>query len=161
MDFNERFLELKRKLFNKCYSSLNAKQREAVFTVNSPLLVLAGAGSGKTTVLVKRVVFIIKYGDAYYTDFVPEYVDEAYIREMEDALRNPDVSIAEDMLTDFAYAPCQPYRVLAITFTNKAAKEIKERLAKALDDETLANDIWAGTFHSICMRILRANCEKI
>ena len=149
MNFNERFLELKRKLFNKCYSSLNAKQREAVFTVNSPLLVLAGAGSGKTTVLVKRVVFIIKYGDAYYTDFVPEYVDDDYM------------SVAEEMLTDFAYAPCQPYRVLAITFTNKAAKEIKERLAKALNDETVANDIWAGTFHSICMRILRANCEKI
>ena len=122
---------------------------------------LAGAGSGKTTVLVKRVVFIIKYGDAYYTDFVPEYVDDAYISEMEDALRNPDVSVAEDMLSDFAYAPCQPYRVLAITFTNKAANEIKERLAKALNDETVANDIWAGTFHSICMRILRANCEKI
>ena len=161
MDFNERFLELKRKVFSKCYQSLNPKQREAVFTVNSPLLVLAGAGSGKTTVLVKRVVFIIKYGNAYYTDFVPEYVDEAYICEMEEALRNPDILVAEDMLTDFAYAPCQPYRVLAITFTNKAAKEIKERLAKALDDETVANDIWAGTFHSICMRILRANCEKI
>ena len=161
MNFNERFLKLKRALFDKCYSSLNDKQREAVFTVNDPLLVLAGAGSGKTTVLVKRVVFIIKYGNAYYTDFVPEYVDEAYLNEMEDALRSPDISLAEDMLTDFTYNACQPYRVLAITFTNKAAKEIKERLAKALDDDTVANDIWAGTFHSICMRILRANCEKI
>ncbi len=161
MEFNERFLDLKRRLFNKCYQSLNAKQREAVFTINDPLLVLAGAGSGKTTVLVKRVVFIIKYGNAYYTDFVPEYADEAYLHEMEDALASSDQSLAEEMLADFAYNPCQPYRVLAITFTNKAAKEIKERLAKALDDETVANDIWAGTFHSICMRILRANCEKL
>ena len=161
MDFKERYLKLKRALFNKCYGSLNAKQREAVFTVNDPLLVLAGAGSGKTTVLVKRVVFIIKYGNAYYTDFVPEFADEEYLKEMEYALNSPDITIAEDMLQDFAYNPCQPYRMLAITFTNKAAKEIKERLVKALDDETVANDIWAGTFHSICMRILRSNCEKI
>ncbi len=161
MDFSEKFLKLKRELFNKCYGSLNQKQREAVFTVNDPLLVLAGAGSGKTTVLVKRVVFIIKYGNAYYTDFIPEYADEEYIREMEAALNDPDPSVAEEMLPDFAYNACPPYRVLAITFTNKAAKEIKERLAKALEDETVANDIWAGTFHSVCMRILRANCEKI
>ena len=161
MDFKERFLKLKRALFNKCYASLNEKQREAVFTVNDPLLVLAGAGSGKTTVLVKRVVFIIKYGNAYYTDFVPEYADDEYLREMQAALDSPDISVAEDMLADFSYNACQPYRVLAITFTNKAAKEIKERLAKALDDDDMANDIWAGTFHSICMRILRANCEKI
>ena len=140
---------------------MNEKQREAVFTVNSPLLVLAGAGSGKTTVLVKRVVFIIKYGNAYYTDFVPEYVDEEYLREIEYALKSTDDSLAEEMLSDFAYNPCQPYRILAITFTNKAANEIKDRLVKALDDESVASDIWAGTFHSICMRILRANCERI
>ena len=161
MNFNERFLKLKRALFDKCYGYLNEKQREAVFTVDDPLLVLAGAGSGKTTVLVQRVVFIIKYGNAYYTDFVPEYADEAYLQEMEDALRSPDPSVAEEMLADFTYKACQPYRMLAITFTNKAANEIKDRLVKSLDDESVANDIWAGTFHSICMRILRANCEKI
>ena len=83
MEFNERFLNLKRALFNKCYATLNEKQREAIFTVNNPLLVLAGAGSGKTTVLVKRVVFIIKYGDAYYSDVIPEYADEQYLEEME------------------------------------------------------------------------------
>lgn len=161
MNFTERFLKLKRALFDKCYSNLNSKQKEAVYTVNGPLLVLAGAGSGKTTVLVKRVVFLIKYGNAYMTDIVPEFVDEEYIKEMETALSYDDPTYAEEMLPDFAYGACPPYRVLAITFTNKAAKEIKERLVKALDDESVANDIWAGTFHSICMRILRANCEKI
>lgn len=161
MELNNKFLKLKRALFDKCYSSLNDKQRDAVFTTDNPLLVLAGAGSGKTTVLVKRVVFIIKYGNAYFNDIIPDYVDDAYIKEMEAALASPDNSIAEEMLQDFAYRPCQPYRVLAITFTNKAANEIKERLASALEDETVANDIWAGTFHSICMRILRVNCEKI
>jgi len=161
MDFNQKYIKLKRALFDKCYASLNSRQRDAVFSVNGPLLVLAGAGSGKTTVLVKRVVFIIKYGNAYWDETIPEYVDQRYIDEMEYALASPDTSIAEDMLQDFSCEPCRPYRMLAITFTNKAANEIKARLAAALDDEEAAKDIWAGTFHSICMRILRANCELI
>ena len=161
MNFNEKFLKLKRALFDKCYASLNPMQRESVYTVNDPLLVLAGAGSGKTTVLVKRVVFLIKYGNAYYTDFVPPFADQSYLAEMEQALRDPDITAAEEMLPDFAYNACPPYRILAITFTNKAANEIKERLVTALGSEDVAKDIWAGTFHSICMRILRANCEKI
>ena len=74
----EEYLKLKRALFDKCYASLNSKQREAVYTVNNPLLILAGAGSGKTTVLVKRIVFIMKYGNAYLTDYVPEFVDDKY-----------------------------------------------------------------------------------
>ena len=161
MDLYQKYIKLKRALFDKCYASLNARQRDAVFSVNGPLLVLAGAGSGKTTVLVKRVVFIIKYGNAYWDETIPEYVDERYIAEMEYALASGDVSLAEDMLQDFASEPCRPYRMLAITFTNKAANEIKARLAAALDDEEAAKDIWAGTFHSICMRILRANCTLI
>lgn len=161
MDYREKFLKLKRALFDKCYASLNSKQRDAVFSVNGPLLILAGAGSGKTTVLVKRVVFIIKYGNAYFDETVPEYVDDKYIEEMENALADNDISSAENMLQDFACEPCRPYRMLAITFTNKAANEIKTRLSSALDDEDAAKDIWAGTFHSICMRILRANCELI
>ena len=161
MDLSQKYIKLKRALFEKCYASLNARQRDAVFSVNGPLLVLAGAGSGKTTVLVKRVVFIIKYGNAYWDESVPEYVDERYIAEMEEALRSPDTSLAEDMLQDFSSDPCRPYRMLAITFTNKAANEIKARLAAALDDEDAAKDIWAGTFHSICMRILRSNCDLI
>ena len=161
MDLSQKYIKLKRALFEKCYASLNARQRDAVFSVNGPLLVLAGAGSGKTTVLVKRVVFIIKYGNAYWDESIPEYVDERYVAEMEEALRSPDASLAEDMLQDFSSDPCRPYRMLAITFTNKAANEIKARLAAALDDEDAAKDIWAGTFHSVCMRILRANCELI
>ncbi len=161
MEINEKYIKLKRALFDKCYSSLNEKQRDAVFTVNGPLLILAGAGSGKTTVLVKRVVFIIKYGNAYWDNSIPEYVDERYIKEMEDALSSSDINAAEEMLQDFACEPCRPYRMLAITFTNKAANEIKARLSTALDDEDAAKDIWSGTFHSICMRILRANCTLI
>ena len=94
-NIGEQYLGLKRKLFDKCYSSLNGKQREAVFTVNNPLLILAGAGSGKTTVLVKRIVYIIKYGDAYYTDYVPEFVDENYIADMQKALDSENAEEAE------------------------------------------------------------------
>ncbi len=158
----DEYLRLKRALFDKCYASLNSKQREAVYSVNNPLLILAGAGSGKTTVLVKRIVFIIKYGDAYLTDYIPDFVDVAYINEMKAALASRDIADAERLLPDFAFNPCPPYRILAITFTNKAANEIKARLDSAFDsDEPISKDIWAGTFHSVCMKILRFNCEKI
>ena len=157
----DEYLSLKRALFDKCYASLNQKQREAVFTVNNPLLILAGAGSGKTTVLVKRIVYIMKYGNAYLSDYVPEFADESYIKDMRAALESKDSKIAENMLSDFAYNPCPPYRILAITFTNKAANEIKARLNASFDDEDVSKDIWAGTFHSICMKILRVNCDKI
>ena len=159
----DEYLQLKRALFDKCYSSLNSKQRDAVYTVNNPLLILAGAGSGKTTVLVKRIVFIMKYGNAYMTDYVPDFVDAEYIQEMKAALASSDTKAAEAMLPDFAYNPCPPYRILAITFTNKAANEIKARLDASFGDseEPVSKEIWAGTFHSVCMKILRYNCEKI
>lgn len=162
MNIDEKYLTLKRALFNKCYATLNSEQKRAIYTVNNPLLVLAGAGSGKTTVLVKRIVFIIKYGNAYYNNFIPEFVDEKYISEMERALNSDSLDDAEKLLPDFAYNQCPPYRVLAITFTNKAANEIKSRLVDAFDgDETYSKDIWAGTFHSICMKILRVNAERL
>ena len=160
MELKNRYLTVKRKLFDKVYGSLNAPQRESVFTTKGPLLILAGAGSGKTTVLVKRIAFIIKYGNAYFSDFVPENISESDIERYEAALLlTPDE--AEDYLSEFATETCPPYAVLAITFTNKAANEIKHRLAAAFDDEAVANDIWAGTFHSICVRILRSHADKV
>ena len=160
MNKQERYLKIKRELFDKAYGSLNPEQRRAVFTVKAPLLVLAGAGSGKTTVLVKRIAYIIKYGNAYYSDYVPENISETQIESLEQALDFPEKEL-EYILPEFISHPCPPWKVLAITFTNKAANEIKARLSSAFDDPSIANDIWAGTFHSICMRILRANCELI
>ncbi|MBQ9744871.1 MAG: UvrD-helicase domain-containing protein [Clostridia bacterium] len=153
-----RFLKAKRALFDKYYGFLNEKQREAVYTVNGPVLILAGAGSGKTTVLVNRIGHIIKYGNAYYTDNVPDFITEDTIEDLESA-----VSLEPEMLKKymelFSEAPCPPWNILAITFTNKAANEIKERLNTILNED--ASDIWAGTFHSICMRILRKSGELV
>ncbi len=161
MELREKYLNIKRKLFDKAYSRLNPEQREAVFTINSPLLILAGAGSGKTTVLVNRIVFIIKYGNTYFSDHIPPYLDEDTVARLEGSLALTPEEIEKNVLPEFICDPCPPYSVLAITFTNKAAKEIKNRLAAAFDNDDVANDIWAGTFHSICVRILRAHGEKI
>ncbi len=154
---NERYLAAKRSLFDRYYASLNRQQREAVYHILNPLLILAGAGSGKTTVLVRRIAYIIRFGNAYHSDFVPASVTEGAVAGLEALARTPlQQKELEELLCTFAVDPCPPWRVLAITFTNKAANEIKARLASAFpDDPDLPSSIWAGTFHSICMRILR------
>ena len=160
MTKKERYLSAKRALFKKAYGMLNDKQREAVYTVNHPLLILAGAGSGKTTVLVKRIGFILKYGDAYWSEYMPPKTDETDIVRLEAAISLSTQEVM-DILPEFSENPCEPWRMLAITFTNKAANEIKTRLSHEIGNEDTAREVWAGTFHSVCMRILRANADKI
>lgn len=99
------------------FSKMNNMQQQAVFHTEGPLLILAGAGSGKTTVLVNRVAYILKLG------------------------------------------LCMPWQILAITFTNKAANELKERIEGVVGPES--KDVWAATFHSTCARILRRWGERI
>ena len=97
--------------------NLNPEQRKAVVHENGPLLILAGAGSGKTRVLTRRIAYLIKeYG-------------------------------------------VSPWNILALTFTNKAAKEMRERVNELLNEE--AGDIWVSTFHSACVKILRRFIDKI
>lgn len=159
-DLNLRYINAKRALFDRVNSKLNEKQREAVYTVDGPVLVLAGAGSGKTTVLVRRIVQIIKYGNAYADTRVPFGLTEEKVASLEAAISLTEPEIKE-ILPEFISDPCPPWRMLAITFTNKAAAEIKQRLAAELDDDEAAASIWAGTFHSMCMRILRVNAEAV
>ncbi len=153
-----RYLAAKRQLFDRLYGFMNEKQREAVYAVNGPLLILAGAGTGKTTVLVNRIAHIIRYGNAYYDDTVPEDISEATVSALE---QSAALSAGQlyDLCDSFASRPCPPWAVLSITFTNKAANEMKERLQKVIGEKSA--DIWAGTFHSVCVRILRKYGDRI
>ncbi len=160
MTLSERYIKAKRRLFERAQSSLNDRQRDAVFATEGPLLVIAGAGSGKTTVLVRRIAQIIKYGNAYWSEEVPADLNEITVAALEEAATYPAEFIAP-ILDEFITAPCPPWNVLAITFTNKAANEMKERLGKMFDDPEVPKSIWAGTFHSICMRILRKYGDRL
>ncbi|MBQ7364385.1 MAG: UvrD-helicase domain-containing protein [Clostridia bacterium] len=160
MEFRERFLKAKRALFDTVYEGLNAAQREAIYAVNGPLLVLAGAGSGKTTVLVKRIAHIIRYGNAYHSTAMPADISEAEVTALEGA-RGYDREMIASILERYTENAPPAWAILAITFTNKAANEMKERLAKELAVEVGSLDVWAGTFHSVCVRILRRFGEEI
>jgi DNA helicase-2/ATP-dependent DNA helicase PcrA len=103
---------------NDLLAGMNEKQAEAVSTTEGPLLIMAGAGSGKTRVLTHRVAHLIE-----------------------------DLNV-------------KPWRILAITFTNKAAREMKERIAGLIGDE-VANDVWVSTFHALAVRILRRDIDKL
>lgn len=135
------------RVIEKDFNRMNDMQLKAVTTVNGPLLVLAGAGSGKTTVLVNRISCLVKYGSAYNSNIeLSDYEEEIAQRFLAGEIENmPEGVISLD-------AP-KPWEILAITFTNKAANELKERIASKLGDA--AGDIWAGTFHSVCGKILR------
>lgn len=134
---------------------MNDMQFEAVTTVNGPLLILAGAGSGKTTVLVNRIANLVKFGDGYRSTYCPT-VTEDDIKAGEDYLNGVTDFVPNGV---FSVRQVRPWQILAITFTNKAAGELKERIAARLGED--ASDIWAGTFHSVCGRILRRYAESI
>ena len=149
------FLSLRKKVIEKDFSGMNNRQFEAVTNVNGAVLVLAGAGSGKTTVLVNRIAYLVKYGNAYLSDELPAYTDFD-IYEAENFLSGKTETFNA---AAFSVDAPKPWQILAITFTNKAAGELKERIERKLGEE--AGGIWAGTFHSVCGKILRFNAERI
>lgn len=160
-DKKTRYLRAKRRLFDIVYGErLNPEQREAVFTTKGPLLVLAGAGSGKTTVLVHRVGYLIKYGNAYYDESLPEDLSDGMLAALEAAVSEPP-EVVREILPQFIKDPCPPWAVMAITFTNKAAREIRERLEESFGDPAVTEEITAGTFHSVSVRILRRFGERL
>ncbi len=149
------FINLRKKVIEKEFSNMNDMQLKAVTTTKGPLLVLAGAGSGKTTVLVNRIAYLIKYGNAYNSDEVPAFFEN-------DAEAADDYIKGKCELPEFwnmSVDAAKPWEILAITFTNKAAGELKERIAARLGSET--SGVWAGTFHSVCGKMLRRFGDRL
>lgn len=154
-----RFLSARQKYIAAQFSNLNDMQKEAVLTTDGPLLLLAGAGSGKTTVLIHRIANLIRFGRASDSNEIPDIITEEDIEFLENLPEIP--SDYESSRADWLCAldPATPWSVIAITFTNKAANELKDRLEAMLGEQ--ARDIWAMTFHSACCRILRRDIERL
>ncbi len=158
-DLEQRLLRVRRSVITKQFSNLNPEQRAAVMTTQGPLLLLAGAGSGKTTVLIHRVANLIQFGCASDSGEVPDTITPEDVAFLETYDANPREEDAPHAKALCACHPAAPWSILAITFTNKAANELKTRLNNLLGDA--ANDIWAMTFHSACCRILRREIDRL
>ena len=154
-----RFVAARRRYILSRFQNLNNMQQEAVSTTEGPLLLLAGAGSGKTTVLINRIANLMRFGRGSDSNEVPDTVTEEDVEFLED-LQEP-VSEFDRHRADLlcAVEPVSPWNIIAITFTNKAANELKERLTNMLGPE--GQDVWAMTFHSACCRILRRDIERL
>lgn len=154
----ETTIELKRAALNHYFQNLNTPQQQAVFHVNGPVLVLAGAGSGKTTAMIHRIVQMIHFGDGWVqanASITKE--DTAYLK---DYIADKQPADLERLCSILAVQPIQPWHILAITFTNKAANELRSRLLQAIGEEC-ASMLHASTFHSACVRILRRSISKL
>ena len=155
----QEFCALRDTYIEKQFGRLNEMQREAVFTTNGPLLILAGAGSGKTTVLVNRIANLIRFGSAHGSSWTPREAEEEDVKALRMAIMTGTDAPAwlDGMLRKDAV---RSWNVMAITFTNKAAGELKERLRNMLGGEE-GDEVFASTFHSACVRILRRWAEEI
>ena len=158
-EMKQRFAAARRRYIADQFKNLNDMQREAALTTEGPLLLLAGAGSGKTTVLINRIANLIRFGCGSDSDLVGDNItqeDVLFLENAGDFLTDGEKERA-DMLCRLW--PADPWSILAITFTNKAASEMKSRLETILGED--AQDIWAMTFHAACCRILRRDIERI
>ncbi|MBE6974957.1 MAG: ATP-dependent DNA helicase PcrA [Ruminococcaceae bacterium] len=158
-NFESRFMAARRAYIAAQFSNLNNMQQEAVLTTEGPLLLLAGAGSGKTTVLIHRIANILRFGSGSDSTYVPEDMTEEdlqFLENLPDPMTDHDCRRAEFLC---GVEVPNPWNIIAITFTNKAAGELKERLEHMLGD--MGRDIWAMTFHSACCRILRRDIERL
>lgn len=150
------FQTLRETILAKEYPRLNARQKEAVLKTDGPLLVLAGAGSGKTTVIVHKIAHLIQFG-SYAGTPTGMTAEEKEILEW---YAEGEIDELPPHLTPYLTGrPVEPWQILAITFTNKAAGELKQRLIQKLGEA--GGDIVASTFHSACVKFLRRDAEKI
>lgn len=156
----DEFIRVKRNALNKFFERMNDKQKEAVFAQKGPVLILAGAGSGKTTVIVNRIANMVLFGNAYNDETVYPSVSEediAFLKSYDGDRSDETVSKLADIISS---DPVKPWNILAITFTNKAANELKQRLGAMLGEEQ-GSRINASTFHSACVKILRREIDRL
>lgn len=158
-NFETKFAAARRRYIASRFFKLNEQQRQAVLTTDGPLLLLAGAGSGKTTVLINRIANLLQYGCASDSNEIPGGVTEedlAFLEQLPDSPPEEALRRADLLCT---LRPAAPWSIIAITFTNKAANELKSRLEAAVGPK--AYDVWAMTFHSACCRILRREIHRL
>lgn len=158
-EIQRRFCAARRKLIAGYFTQLNEMQLQAVLTTQGPLLLLAGAGSGKTTVLINRIANLVRFGEASDSDEIPYDLENADVEYLEHYLHQPSEDLRSYAEHLCVFHPAVPWSIIAITFTNKAANEMKERLANLLGEA--AQDVWAMTFHSACCRILRRDIDRL
>ena len=154
-----RFIKARKNYIISCFTNLNNMQQEAVLATEGPLLILAGAGSGKTTVLINRIANLMRFGRGSNTNDVPDYITEEdvlFLENLSDSRSQQDELRADYLCSVDVPAP---WNIIAITFTNKAANELKNRLINMLGGR--AQDVWAMTFHSACCKILRREIDRL
>lgn len=152
------FFDIRKKIIENSWSNLNDKQLEAVVNTKGPLLCIAGAGSGKTTVIIHKIAHLMIYGDAYHDTKMPNISPEEL--EILDWYSKGEVDeLPPELLSYLTVNPVNPYNILAITFTNKAAAELKARLSKKLAQS--GEEVWASTFHSSCVKFLRRDIDRL
>ncbi len=153
------FIDIRKKIIENGYKNLNNKQLEAVVNTEGPLLVIAGAGSGKTPVIIHKIAHLLTFGRAYEDTFVPNEISEEELEILE-WFANGEIEEIQPHLWDYmSVEPVRPYNVLAITFTNRAAAELKSRLNAKLGG--MGDDVWASTFHSSCVKFLRRDIDRL
>lgn len=147
------FCELRKQYIDAKFMTMNPMQKKAIYNVDGPVLVLAGAGSGKTTTIIGRIVYMVMFGHAYYSTETTFPVTEGDIKELKSVLSGTG-SISEHLKSMLQVKPVSPQNIMAVTFTNKAAGEMKKRLESKLGKDA-AEKVCAKTFHSACVGILR------
>ena len=153
------FTDIRKKIIRNSWSNLNDKQFEAVVNTEGPLLVIAGAGSGKTTVIIHKIAHLLIYGKAYFDTEIPKELTEEELEILDWYSKGDIDELPPDFMKYLSKNPASPYNILAITFTNKAAAELKSRLSAKLGKT--GEDVWASTFHSSCVRFLRRDIDRL